>query len=495
MKRIFARFGSVAGAMLLLLLFGITAPAAGETSASASDPVAAIGRADSSWVFLEDVLRVATLQDHNTRLVLMTTFVLGLASGLIGSFLLLRKRSLMGDALSHACLPGIGLAFIFMVAAGHTGKNLVGLLAGATVTGVAGVIFVLAVRNTSRIKDDTSMGLVLSVFFGGGVSILAMAQDMPGASAAGLESFIYGKTASMVTQDFLLLSGVAVLVLAGSLLFLKEFALLCFDEDYAKSLGWPVHALDVAMLGLVTLVTVAGFQAVGLILIIAFLIIPAAAARFWTEDLRKMLVIAAAIGAVSGWLGAAISALLPRMPAGAIIVLTAAALFLISMIFGNARGISRRALNHLRLKRKIGRQHLLRAVYEVQEAMCEERGEPAANIPVPVEEIARKRSWTLPELRKLIRQATREDHLEDFDGKDLHLSESGYGEAARITRNHRLWEIFLITHADIAASHVDRDADSVEHVLSPEMVRELERKLNVRSVPSSPHPFAEGGAL
>jgi len=181
---------------------------------------------------LVDVFRVATLQDYNTRLVVLSTFILGLASGLIGSFLLLRKRSLMGDVLADACLPGIGLAFIVMVAAGGSGKFLPGLLAGAAVTGLAGVGLVMAVRNTSRIKDDTTMGLVLGVFFGGGISILALAQDMPGASAAGLETFIYGKTASMVMQDFVLLSGAAVLVLVGSLLFLKEFTLLCFDEGY-----------------------------------------------------------------------------------------------------------------------------------------------------------------------------------------------------------------------------------------------------------------------
>src|SRR5690625_1373718 len=465
---------SIIFAILLPLFLGV-AEAIAHTSIPAGG--AKLYNPELGWFSMDDMVRVATLQDFNTRLVLMTTLTLGLASGLIGSFLLLRKRSLMGDALSHATLPGIGLAFVIMALAGYSGKNLVGLLIGASITGGIGVAIVTLIRNTSRIKDDTAMGLILGVFFGGGVALLAMVQDLPGASAAGLENFIYGKTASMVTQDFLLLSGVAVLVLIGSILLLKEFTLLCFDEGYAKSLGWPVNGLDLLMMALVILVTVAGLQAVGLILIIAFLITPAAAARFWTEDLKKMLWLAAIIGGLSGWLGAAISALLPRMPAGAIIVLTAAGLFLFSMIFGNARGVLRRALNHIHLKRKVGRQHLLRAVYEVQETLCEERGEEPANISVPFKQIVPKRSWSIPYLRKLISRAEREDHIDFFDGKTLHLSESAYGEAARITRNHRLWEIFLITHADIAASHVDRDADSVEHVLSPDMVLELERSV------------------
>ena len=458
---------------------------------SQTGPLTGVGFA---WPTLEDILRVASLQDYNTRLVVLSTFILGLASGLTGSFLLLRKRSLMGDALSHACLPGIGIAFMVMVAAGGTGKNLPGLLAGAAVSGVAGVALVMAVRNTTRIKDDSAMGLVLSVFFGGGIAVLAMAQDMPGASAAGLEYFIYGKTASMVRQDFLLLGGVATVVLLGSLLFLKEFTLLCFDEDYGRSQGWPVHRLDLILLALVTLVTVVGLQAVGLILIIAFLITPAAAARFWTDNLKYMLALAAVIGGVSGWLGAAVSALLPRLPAGAVIVLTVAGLFVLSLIFGRKRGVLRRVVSHARLKRKVGRQHLLRAVYEIQEGLCHQQGQPPANVPVALELLEQRRSWKPHQVRRLLRRADHEDHIESFDGTTVRLSEPGYGEAARITRNHRLWEIFLITHADIAASQVDRDADSVEHVLSPDMVHELEQKLDMRTVPASPHPVSgEGG--
>ncbi|GHB90518.1 iron chelate uptake ABC transporter family permease subunit [Cerasicoccus arenae] len=441
----------------------------------------------ADWPSLDVVWRVLTLQDYNTRLVVMSTMILGLASGLVGCFLLLRKRSLMGDALSHATLPGIGLAFIVMASMGGTGKHLVGLLVGATVTGVIGVIMVLVVRNTSRIKDDAAMGIVLSVFFGLGMVVLSMVLSMPSGHAAGLESFIYGKTASMIMQDFLLLSGVAAIALLCSLLLLKEFTLLCFDEGFGRSQGWPIHGLDIILLGLVALVTVVGLQAVGLILIIAFLITPAAAARFWTNDLRNMLILSALIGGVSGWCGASISALLPRLPAGAVIVLVAAAFFVFSLFFGKTRGVVRTRLAMYRLKRKVGRQHLLRAVYEIQEAACAETGKPPANIAIPFRDLLLHRSWSPAHVRQDLRRAKNEDHIDQFDGQSLRLSESGFGEAARITRNHRLWEIFLITHADIAASHVDRDADSVEHVLSPDMVRELEQRLDLDSIPESPH--------
>ncbi len=460
-------------------------PGPATTAADATDPP---GLSFPSLTELWDVL---TLEDYNTRLVILCTMALGLASGLVGTFLLLRKRSLMGDALSHACLPGIGVAFIVLVGLGLPGKNLPGLLAGAIGTGLLGVVTVLAIRNTSRVKDDAAMGIVLSVFFGAGVAVFGMVQSMPGASAAGLTNFIYGKTASMIHSDLILLLSVAALAVVASLALRKEFLVICFDDGFAGSQGWPVHRLDLLMLLLVSLVTVAGLQAVGLILIIAFLIIPAAAARFWVNSVGWMLGLAGLIGAISGWLGASLSALLWKLPAGAIIVLVAAAIFLFSLLFGVARGVVPRILERVRLNRKVGRQHLLRATYEIIESLDEAR--PPANNTVPYKDLMGKRSWDEAHLRRLIRRARREGFVESFDGHGVGLSESGYGEAARITRNHRLWEVFLITHADIAPSHVDRDADSVEHVLSPDLVRELELKLGTRDLPDSPHPLLAKG--
>ena len=317
---------------------------------------------------LSEIIDVFLLRNYNTRLVVICTLLLGCACGLMGGFLLLRKRSLMGDTLSHATLPGVCSAFIFAVLLGGEGKSLPLLMFGATITGVLGCAAVLFIRNHSRIKDDAAMGIVLSVFFGAGVALLTIATKLPGGSAAGLESFIYGKTASMVLADFWILTSVTCTVLCVSVICFKEFCLLCFDDAFASAQGLPVKMLDVLLLGLVTAVTVAGLQAVGLILIIAFLITPAAAARFWVGRLDRMLVLSALIGGISGWLGASVSALLPNMPAGALIVLVAASCFLFSMVFGSERGVFVRFYRQRRLKTGIGRQHLLRALYEILEA-------------------------------------------------------------------------------------------------------------------------------
>jgi manganese/zinc/iron transport system permease protein len=440
---------------------------------------------------LREIVEVLLLQNYNTRLVVLSTTLLGIAAGLVGSFLLLRKRSLMGDALSHATLPGVAIAFAAMVALGGSGKSLPGLLLGATLSGIAGVATMLVIRHTTRLRDDVAMGFVLSVFFGVGVASLRMVQSMPGASAAGLESFIYGKTASMVHADFLLISIVAGLSSLTCLVFLKEFLLLCFDDGFAASQGWPTLFLDILLLTLVTAVTVIGLQSVGLILVIAFLITPPTAARFWTQRLVPMLLIAALIGGMSGWLGASLSALTPQLPAGAVIVIVAAALFLLSMLFAPVRGVIPRRVQQGRLRRKVDRQHLLRAAYEILEVQAGDG--PVVNEPFPLADLLAKRSWSPLQLRRILRIARHEDHLEIAAPGLIRLSESGYGEASRATRNHRLWETYLIQYADIAPSHVDRDADMVEHILGAKLVRQLETYLSdhdlAHRVPPSPHPL------
>jgi manganese/zinc/iron transport system permease protein len=478
-----------AGALALLALAGMpgVAQAQGVDSALRSDAF--------TWPSVEQIWQVLLLQDYNTRVVVIATMLLGAAAGVIGSFLLLRKRSLMGDVLSHATLPGVCLAFMAMVAMGLSGKALLGLLIGAAALSILGFGAVMAIRDLTRLKDDSAMGIVLSVTFGLGVALLGLAQDMPGGSAAGLESFIYGKTASIIWRDAVLIGVTAagVAVLCG--VFYKELTLLCFDDGFAASQGWPVRWLDVVMLLLVTAVTVIGLQSVGLILIIALLLIPPAAARFWSDHLPKMLIISALIGAGSGWLGASLSALVPRLPSGAIIVVAGAAFFLISMIVGPARGVVRRTMQHIRLSRNVARQHLLRALYEIREA-------GAANAPsvevnqsspgVAFEQLLTARSWSRLALLRLVRRLERRNLVRKTSDGRYRLTETGLGEAAKVVRNHRLWEIYLLSHADVAPNHVDRDADQIEHVLPGELIQRLETLLHTgqTAMPASPHTLA-----
>jgi manganese/zinc/iron transport system permease protein len=436
----------------------------------------------------EGLLRMLSLRDPNTRVVVAGVTLLGVAAGIIGTFLLLRRRALVSDALAHATLPGIALAFIAMVILGGTGKFLPGLLLGATVMCLVGALAILLIRSSSRLKEDAALGIVLSVFFGLGVALLGMVQRMSGGNAAGLESFIYGKPASILFRDAVLIAATAgVMALAAVLLF-KEFTLLCFDQAFARAQGYRTVLLDLLLMALVVLVTVVGLQAVGLILVVALLIIPPAAARFWTDKLMWMVVGAAAIGGWGGLTGALASGVAPKMPAGAMIVLSCALVFIISLIFGRKRGLLPRAWEQRKLGRKIRRQNLLRALYESVEKRTAEAATDPADVSVPVETVQRSRSWSPREFRRALGE-TRRQGLVRRDDSELGFTPHGIEEASRIVRNHRLWELYLITHADIAPSHVDRDADAVEHVLGDELMDELRELLAERYPRSlaSPH--------
>ncbi|MBE7558987.1 metal ABC transporter permease [bacterium] len=466
----------------------------------------------------DSLTRLLFLSDYNTRVVVAGTLLFGAGAGLVGTFLLLRRRALLTDALAHATLPGIVLAFMLFAALEGGGKRLPILLVGAALSALVGMLAVVLIRRFSRLADDAALGIVLSVFFGLGMALLGMATRMETGHAAGLSSFIYGKTASMLLFDAVLIGVVALAVVLGCLLLYKEFTLLCFDSDYAAAQGWPVLLLDILLMFLVVTVTVIGLSAVGLILVVAMLVIPPSAARFWTHRLSRTLMISAAVGALSGGLGAGASALAQDLPAGAIIVLVAAALFGFSLLFGTERGLVKRAREAARLRRRIEEQHLLRAVYELLEGG---KLGSAPNFPdyplmfppstpklgadpnfpgqegVPISALLEARSWHPRQLRRAMRRATGRGLIAVLPGDACTLTTEGWNEARRVVRNHRLWELFLITHADIAPAQVDRDADRIEHVLDPDMIRKLEALLPAQTagIPASAHELAgRGGA-
>ncbi len=436
--------------------------------------------------------RVLSLRDYNTRIVMLGTGLLGLAAGIVGSFTLLRRRALMGDALSHATLPGVGLAFLLAPMFGLDGKSLPVLLTGAALSGIAGVAAILYVRNLTRLKEDAALGIVLSVFFGAGIAILTIAQQGAG-HVAGLETFIYGKTASIVADDARLIAGAALASLIIVALLFKELTLLCFDDTFAGSRGYPVVLLDLVLMALVVLITIIGLQAVGMVLMIALLVIPAAAARFWTHDLKRMTLISAGIGGAGGLVGSAMSAVFPNLPSGPMIVIVCSGLFFLSMFLGGSRGILVRVARRWQLNRAVDHQHLLRGMYEFLE--MQEAPGVAAGRNVPFASLLSMRSWSSFRLRREIRRCLRNGLLVRNNDQSLSLTESGLAESSRLVHEHRLWELYLITHADVAPGRVDQAADAIEHVLEPELIVRLEELLRqeraTQGVVPSPHPLEQ----
>ncbi|MCL4152525.1 UNVERIFIED_CONTAM: hypothetical protein GTU68_003309, partial [Idotea baltica] len=238
---------------------------------------------------LAEVLKVLSFQaGYNTAVVVLGALLLGVAAGTIGCFAVLRRRALIGDALAHSALPGICIAFLIAPSFGFESKSIFFLLAGAAFSGLLGVLSVQLLSRETRLQEDAAIGIVLSVFFGIGVTLLSVIQSLPSTQAAGLSRFIYGQTASMQFNDALALAVMAGIVVCLTALFSKEFRLLCFDPEFAQSLGWSTRLLDVILLVMLTTVTIIGLQSVGILLVVALLIIPATAARFWTERLRSM---------------------------------------------------------------------------------------------------------------------------------------------------------------------------------------------------------------
>ena len=283
---------------------------------------------------------------YNAALVGIGAGLLGFAAGATGSFVFLRKRALVSDAIAHATLPGVGLAFILMVLLGGDGRNLAGLLAGSAITAWTGLLLMEWITRRTRLSEDTAIGAVLGVFFGIGIVLLTLIQNMSAGRQAGLESYLLGSTAGMLFEDAAIIAAGGFLALLATWILRRPMTLACFDPEYAAALGYNIRRSDLMMMGLVMAVTVIGLKLVGLILIVALLIIPAVTARFWTQRASRLIWIAGTIGGLAAYAGAAISASAPDLPTGPIIVLIAAGLFTLSLFFAPTRGVIATFLRH-----------------------------------------------------------------------------------------------------------------------------------------------------
>ncbi len=295
------------------------------------------------------VLRDLVL-DHTLRTVALGAATLGIVSGALGSFAVLRRQSLIGDAMSHAALPGIALAFVL------TGsKASLTLVAGAAIAGWLGTLLVMAAVRTTRVKYDSALGIVLSVFFGLGLLLLTLIQKRPDASQAGLDRFLFGQAASLLERDVVTMAVLSALALVLTALLWKELKLLAFDPEFGESMGFRMRRVDIALTGLLVIAIVVGLQTVGVVLMSAMIVAPAAAARQWTDRLGAMVVLAAGFGAAAGVSGAVVSSEAQRMPTGPTIVLCAGVIVIVSLFLAPRRGLT---WNWLRQRRNRARLRL-----------------------------------------------------------------------------------------------------------------------------------------
>ncbi|MEW2919110.1 metal ABC transporter permease [Ruegeria sp. ANG10] len=380
---------------------------------------------------------------YNATLVAIGATLLGVSAGVTGTFLFLRKRALVSDAISHATLPGVCLAFMVLVAFGGDGRNLIGLLAGSAISAWIGLLCMNWLTRRTRLAEDAAIGAVLSVFFGFGIVLLTVIQTMGVGRQAGLEGFLLGSTAGMLWADALIIAigGAATLVLV--MIIRRPMTMVAFDPEYAAARGLPVHRIDLAMMGLVMAVTVVGLKIVGLILIVALLIIPPVTARFWTDRSDRVVLLAGVAGGLAGYLGAALSASAPNLPTGPIIVLVSFGFFALSLLFAPVRGVLAAVLQHLKFQRRVHiRQGLLA--------------------------LAQGQKIYEPLTLRLLRRAG----LARADGV---ATEAGKARAAKALRDEKRWEIVRADQAHEATAALYDGLRDIETVLTCDQIADIDR--------------------
>lgn len=289
---------------------------------------------------------------YNTVVVLVGAGLLGVLCGVIGCFAVLRRRALVGDVMAHAAYPGLPLAFLL-----GAGRQLPWLLVGALTTGLLGLAALAYLRRRTRTREDAAMAIVLAVTFGAGVALSRHVQNVSMTGThAGLDAFIYGKTAGLVLADIYLTAGVASFAIGGIALAFKEFRLVCFDASFAQSLGYRVGGIDFAILTLLALAVVVGLPMVGVVMVAALTIIPPVTARFWTDSLAAMLVLAGLFAAVSTTVGVLLSARIAELPSGPVVIMAAFGFFLFSAAFAPRRGLWAKAARRRRLRQTVLRE-------------------------------------------------------------------------------------------------------------------------------------------
>jgi len=289
---------------------------------------------------------ISLFSDYTFQTVALGSALLGLISGVLGSFAVLRRQSLLGDGVSHAALPGVVMAFVL-----SGSKNTEVLLIGALISGLLATLFIVSIVRHTRVKFDSALALVMSVFFGLGLVLLTYVQKIPNSNQAGLKRFIFGQASTLLQRDIILMVICGLILFTLVLLFWKEFKLFTFDSDFAQSIGFSPKKLNLLLSFMIVLAIIIGLQTVGVILMSAMLITPAVAARQWTNKLWVMVMLSALFGAASGIAGTAASSLVPKLPTGPAIVVCVSAIVIISVLFAPGRGVLHRV--YQRRKNKV----------------------------------------------------------------------------------------------------------------------------------------------
>jgi manganese/zinc/iron transport system permease protein len=412
---------------------------------------------------MEDFIYFFTFQDPSIAWVVVGITLLGIGSAYVGTFSFLHKKALLGDAISHAVLPGICLGFML---AGE--KNPIYIVTGAFLSGAFATFLSSWLKRNTKLSEDTIIATILSVFFGFGIVLLTALQKSGNPEIAGLNSFIFGNAIGISESDLMLYGGLSLLIIVVVTLMLKEFRLMVFDPEYGKAIGFPMGMISFLFNVLMILAVVIGIQAIGVVLMAALLITPGAAARFWTDRLHPLLLLAALFSVLSGILGTYVSFVLPQMPTGPWVVVFLSLFALISFLISPKSGIVFRFFARRKYLRKTHQDHLMKALYKAKE-----EGKSGLTLA----EIHHLYPYQKSEIDQSISDLIKAKFIATNQGI-ITLTSLGISDAMRIVRLHRLWELYLNEYLNIAPDHVHDSAEQMEHLLTPELEALLEKRLN-----------------
>lgn len=419
----------------------------------------------SPWHYLTDpVLQAPTIG----------SMLMCLSSALMGVISFLRKRSLLGEALSHATYPGVALSVLFMAVFFPSSEEglALAILIGGFLTSLLGLWAIEKLERRFHVKNDAALCLILSLFFGVGVLIASRLQTTHALWYKTAQIFLYGQAATMTNVHIYLYAVLAIVLSAVLLLLYPRIQMAIFDRNFSKAVGVSVRSVDALLFFLLVLAIVIGIRSVGVVLMAGMLIAPAVAARQLSHRLWVVFILAGTIGALSGFLGNYLSVEIPSwgeerfsLPTGPMILLSASAICLLCLLFAPQNGLLSRALRILRFRQQCRGENLLKSLWRHKE-----------EAEVRSREIRQEQALSFLQMYLLVAHLKRQGWIEEKAKNKLKLTKEGRLRAARIVRFHRLWEAYLVFLGH-GAEKVHRSAEEMEHIITPELERELEELL------------------
>lgn len=382
---------------------------------------------------------------------------------------MLNKRTLVSDAVAHAILPGICLSYIL-----YEEKNYILILLFSFFFGFLCLFLTDYLAKNKRIKIDSSIAISLSFFFALGLVLLSLIQNSNYGSKSGLDKFILGNTSTLLLKDIMvfLITGLVTLIII--IIFFRAFKAIIFDLGFSKSVGFPVSFIQVTLSTLTVFSIIIGIQSVGVILVSSLLITPAALAYFYSNSLKKIIFISIKISVLSCFIGVFISSSFQKMPTGPLIVITLTIFSFIVFIFSPKNGIISIIRTNKKNNIKIETENILKYIYRNRE--CKNY--------FSIDFIYKIYPIYKFKIKYYLNNLTKNGHLIKISDT-WQLTESGKSYAKRIIKIHRLWEVYLYTRLNLSEDHLHDYADKIEHIITPEMEKKLEKQLNYPS--KDPH--------